>query len=60
MSVSTNTCPFAELNPPEVPAGKLERTNGNEYWNLFESITFDTLVDILSVSYTHLRAHETS
>ena len=28
VSVSTNTCAFAELNPPTSPAGKLPLTNG--------------------------------
>ena len=47
VSVSTNTCAFALLKPPAEPAGKLGLTNGNEYWNLVASITFDTFVDIL-------------
>ena len=47
VSVSTNTCPLAELKPPAEPAGKFGLTNGNEYWNLVASITFDTFVDTL-------------
>ena len=47
VSVSTCTCPFAELKPPADPAGKFGLTNGSEYWNLVASITFETLVDIL-------------
>ena len=31
VSVSTNTCPLAELKPPAEPAGKFGLTNGNEY-----------------------------
>ena len=47
VSVSTNTCPFAELKPPADPAGKFALTNSSEYWNLVASITFDTFVEIL-------------
>ena len=31
VSVSTKTCPLAELKPPAEPAGKFGLTNGNEY-----------------------------
>ena len=47
VSVSTNTCPFAALNPPADPAGKFGLTNGNEYLNLVASMTLDTFVEIL-------------
>ena len=47
VSVSTNTCPFAELKPPADPAGKFALTNSSEYWNLVASITLDTFVEIL-------------
>ena len=33
VSVSTNTCAFALLKPPEEPAGKLGLTNGKRYVN---------------------------
>ena len=33
VSVSTNTCAFALLKPPEEPAGKFGLTNGKRYVN---------------------------
>ena len=33
VSVSTNTCAFALLNPPAEPAGRFGLTNGNRYVN---------------------------
>ena len=47
VSVSTNTCPLALLNPPADPAGKFGRTKGNKYVNLVESTTPATFTEIL-------------
>ena len=47
VSVSTNTCPLALLNPPADPAGKFGRTKGNKYVNLVESTTLATFTEIL-------------
>ena len=47
VSVSTRTCPFAELRPPAAPAGKFALTYGNKYVNLLVLIIPDTFVEIL-------------
>ena len=47
VSVSTRTCAFAELNPPDSPAGRLPLTNGRRYINFVSLTTLDTFVEIL-------------
>ena len=47
VSVSTNTCAFAELNPPAEPAGRFGLTNGRRYVNLVVDNTLLTFVEIL-------------
>ena len=47
VSVSTNTCAFALLNPPAEPAGRFGLTNGKRYVNLVVDNTLPTFVEIL-------------
>ena len=47
VSVSTNTCAFALLNPPAEPAGRFGLTNGKRYVNLVVVKTLLTFVEML-------------